>query len=184
MLISPLQPNFFVIIQKKVNLFLTTLTYNLKKGKKMKIRYILIYTILTITYVNAYDLNKKPQIIEYKKEKNYKKLINLANKYALEKQIDKSLNAAKEAYECNKKSKEALLIMARIYNFKKDYENLLDTAKKIVKLSPKNYLGNIYLANAYMQKDKSKAKEILLGLLKKHPEDKQILDKLKVLNEV
>jgi len=149
----------------------------IKKVKKMKIRYILVYTILTITCINAYEVNR-PQVVEYKKEKNYKKLINLANKYALEKEIDKSLNAAKEAYECNKNSKEALLIMARIYNFKKDYVNLLKTAGKILKISPKNYLGNIYMANAYAEIDKQKAKEILISLQKRHPHDEEIKKKL------
>jgi len=148
----------------------------------MKIRYLLIYTILTVSYINAYEI-KQIKTIECNKI-GYKKLINLANRYALENKIDDSLNTAKKALSCNPKSKEALLIMARIYNFKKDYNNLLDTAKKIVKLSPENYLGNIYLANAYMKKDKTKAKEILIGLLKKHPEDKQVLNKLKVLDEV
>ncbi|GAB6074298.1 tetratricopeptide repeat protein [Nautilia lithotrophica] len=148
----------------------------------MKIRYILIYTILTISYINAYEI-KQPEVIEYNKKREYKKLINLANKYALENKIDESLQTAKKALNYNPKSKEALLIMARIYNFKKDYEKLRLIAEKIVKLSPKNYLGNVYLANSYMKKDKNKAKEILVKLLNKYPKDEQILKKLKVLNE-
>jgi len=143
----------------------------------MNFRYIIIYTFLTIYCINAYEIKEIPRHAEISKIKEYKKFINLANRYSIENKAEKTLTAAKKAYSINK-TKEALLIMARVYNYKKDYKNLLKTAEEILKLSPKNYLGHIYMANAYMKSDPKKAEQILSLLLKRFPKDKEIMKKL------
>jgi ribosomal protein L17 len=146
----------------------------------MKFRYIFA-VIITFNFTYAYV--PKPQIQEIRSDRHeYKKLVNKANEYAMKNQIEKSLETAKQAYKICKNKKDALLIMARIYNFKKDYKNLREVAEKIVTISPKDYLGNIYLANSYVKIDKTKAKEILLNLSKKYKNDDRILKKLKELN--
>jgi len=148
----------------------------------MKLRYVFVITFISFNITFAYQL-KQEKVIEYSKKHHYKNLINKANELCMKNELDKSLNLAQKAYEL-KPDKDALLIMARIYNYKKDFKNLKLTAKKILEISPKNYLGNIYLANAYLKEDKAKSKEILCKLLKKYPEDETVLNKLKVLNEV
>jgi len=150
----------------------------------MKLRYFFVITFISFNISFAYQVKPENRVIEYNKKTEYKNLINQANKLALNKNIEKSLETARKAYELCPNKKEALLIMARVYNFKKDFLNLRKTAEKIVEISPSNYLGNIYLANSYMKSDRVKAKEILTSLLKKHPQDAQITAKLKVLNEI
>jgi len=141
-----------------------------------KIFIIISLVAFNVSYACRVDQTQKV----YKKE--YKKILNKANEYSLKGEIEKSLFYAKEAYKI-KPSKEALLIMARIYNYKKEYENLKKTALKILDISPGNYLGNIYLANAYMKCDPLKAREILVSLLKKYPDDRTVLEKLKKVDK-
>jgi Tfp pilus assembly protein PilF len=148
----------------------------------MKFKYIFVVTIITfnITYAFRPEV-KQTGVIEYSKKKEYKSLINKANKYALNNQIEKSLETAKKAFDIDGTKKDALLIMARIYNYKKDFVNLRKTAEKILKISPDNYLGNIYLFNSYFTNDKKKAREIITAMAKKYPDDENIKKKLKLL---
>jgi tetratricopeptide (TPR) repeat protein len=150
----------------------------------MKLKYFFVITFISFNISFAYQIKPENRTVEYSRKSEYKNLINTANKYALENSLEKSLETAKKAYEMCPGKKEALLIMARVYNFKKDFSNLRISAEKILKISPGNYLGNIYLANSYMKEDRAKAREILEALLKKHPKDTQITEKLKALNEI
>jgi tetratricopeptide (TPR) repeat protein len=146
----------------------------------MRLQYIFA-VIITFNFTYAYSLKPQTEQIRYNKNE-YKRLVNKANEYAMKNQIDKSLETAETAYKICKNKKDALLIMARIYNFKKDYKNLREVAEKILQISPNNYLGNIYLANSYIKENKVKAKEILLNLSKKYKNDDRISEKLKAFD--
>ena len=134
----------------------------------MKIRYIIVFMFITAGFIQAKTFTPT-QIVQ---KRDYKKLNNKANKYALKGEIEKSLNLAKEAFRIHQ-NKESLYIMARIYNFKKEYKSLKKVAKEILSISKNDYLGTIYLYNA------TKDKKILTSLLKEYPNDETILKKLK-----
>ena len=145
----------------------------------MKIKYIIVF-FLNINFVlaNPPALNR---VYEQKLPKDvYKELINKANMCSINKEYKKALYYADKAYRLNPRKKDALLILARIYNFKGDFKKLKLISRKIVEISPKDYLGNIYLANSCDKIEKKR--EILSKLLKIYPDDKRIKEKLKGLD--
>jgi hypothetical protein len=122
----------------------------------MKASFLIIYAIFSSTFINAKIIQNTKIKRNYVKKLDYKRAINLSNKYALKGDMKTSYKYAKIAYNLSK-SKESMYILGRIYNYQRDYGKLLTISNEILKKDKKDYLGLKYKTIALIEQGSSDA---------------------------
>jgi len=112
------------------------------------------YRKIAISYYKAADAAKK-DFYEPKKR--------LAQIYWDIDENDLAMNYAQSAYKIKQKDIELLNLLASMYKYTEDENKLIDIYRKILKIQPKNYDANYYLANYYYKKNDYKTAAVHLA---------------------
>jgi hypothetical protein len=122
----------------------------------MRASFLIIYAIFSSTLINAKIIQNTEIKRNYAKKLDYRRAINLSNKYALKGDVKASYRYAKIAYNLTK-SKESMYLLGRIYNYQKDYSKLLTISNEILKKDKKDYLGLKYKTIALIERGSREA---------------------------
>ena len=122
----------------------------------MRTSFLIIYAIFSSTLINAKIIQNTEIKRNYVKKLDYRRAINLSNKYALKGDIKASYKYAKIAYNLTK-SKESMYLLGRIYNYTREYKKLLKISNEILRKDKNDFLGLKYKTIALLEEKSPEA---------------------------